>query len=484
MSEVVLDYTPQKRQSLLHKAIARQIFYGGAAGGGKSKGSRWDAIAFCLRNPGCLAVLFRRTQKQLENNHILQIKNELPPEVGRFNETRRRFEFVNGSVLAFQHCEHKNDLGDIQGWEIHWAGLDEAALFEPEMIAFIKSRMRLGSWKPTDPEDIKRLPRLLLTSNPGGPAHSYLKNTFIKAAAPETIFFDDTMKDPKNPQDKGWSSIFIPARMTDNAYLDSGYAAAFQHLPVWQQKQLVEGDWDTVPGAFFECWSSKNIIQPFEVPSDWLRFQALDWGFATPFSVGEFVVSNGEEITDKTGAKVTYPEDCMIQVWEWYGGAKGFGNGNVGLRKDAGDVGSDLRLRGDMAYRVADESIWRVDSGPSVAEKFAKSGVVWQRAERERILGWQELYRRIDAGMLRIFNNCAASIQAIPQAMADENKPEDVDKIGEDHVCDMLRYACMSRPWKVDKPLPKKTLQELIQPITFNDLMRPRPTTYTYDRRI
>src|SRR5688572_31133830 len=171
MTEVVLDYEPQPRQKLLHSATARQIFYGGAAGGGKSKALRWDGAAFCLRNPGCLAVLFRRTQKQLENNHIFQIRNEFPKEIGRFNETRRRFEFNNGSVLAFQHCEHKNDLGDIQGWEIHWAGLDEAALFEPEMIAFIKSRMRLGSWKPSDLEDAKRLPRLALGSNPGGPAH-------------------------------------------------------------------------------------------------------------------------------------------------------------------------------------------------------------------------------------------------------------------------------------------------------------------------
>lgn len=482
MSVLVLPYKPQPRQQLLHSAIARQIFYGGAAGGGKSKALRWDGAAFCLRNPGCLSVLFRRTQKQLENNHILQVRSEFPEAIGRFNETRRRFEFKNGSVLAFQHCEHKNDLGDIQGWEIHWAGLDEAALFEPEMIAFIKSRMRLGSWKPTDPEDVKRLPRLALGSNPGGPAHTYLKNTFIKAAPPETIFYDSSMRDPGNPEDKGWTSIFIPARMVDNTYLDAGYAAAFQHLPVWQQKQLVDGDWDTVPGAFFECWGQKNIVQPFESPPDWLRFQSLDWGFATPFSIGEHVVSTGDAITNKAGEEVTYPEGCMIRVWEWYGGAKGFGNGNVGLRRDASDVGADLKLMrpSRMDYRVADESIWRVDSGPSVAEKFGKAGIIWQRAERERIPGWQEMYRRIDSGMYLVTTNCTAAIQAIPQAMADENKPEDTKKEGEDHVIDEIRYGCMSRPWKPKKPAQK---QELVQPLRFCDLRPPR-TKLSYERRI
>ena len=483
MATLVLPYTPQPRQKLLHKATARQIFYGGAAGGGKSKALRWDGAAFCLRNPGCLAVLFRRTQKQLENNHILQIRNEFPAEIGRFNETRRRFEFKNGSVLAFQHCEHRNDLGDIQGWEIHWAGLDEAALFEPEMIAFIKSRMRLGSWKPEDPEDAKRLPRLALGSNPGGPAHTYLKNTFIKAAPPETEFFDDTMRDPDNPEDKGWSSIFIPAKMSDNTYLDTGYKAAFSHLPVWQQRQLVEGDWDAVPGAFFECWSLKNIIPPFEIPEDWFRFQSLDWGFATPFSIGEWVVSTGEEITNKRGETVSYPDGCMIRVWEWYGGAKGFGNGNVGLRRDATDIAHDLKMMRPYRfnYRVADDAVWRTDSGPSVGEKFAKAGVIWNKAEKERIPGWQEMYRRIDHGMLLCFDTCTTAIQAIPQAMADENKPEDLLKEGEDHPCDEIRYACMSRPWKIMKKEKKKYLE--IKPITFNDLHPPK-IKQGYERRI
>jgi hypothetical protein len=76
--------------------------------------------------------------------------------------------------------------------------------------------------------------------------------------------------------------------------------------------------------------------------------------------------------------------------------------------------------------------------------------------------------------------NCTATIQAIPQAMADENKPEDVAKVGEDHVGDMCRYACMSRPWKVAKP---PTPKQLVEPLTFNDLLRTR-ITKNYERRI
>lgn len=483
MSAIVLDYVPQPKQQLLHATTAKQIFFGGAAGGGKTKALRWDAIAFCLRNPNCTAVLFRRTLPQLEQNHIIWIRRELPESIGRFNETRKRFEFKNGSLLIFKHLEHEQDVEDIQGWEIHWAGVDEGAQMTPYQLAYIRSRIRLGSWKAADTEDAKRLPRFVIASNPGGISHTFLKNSFIKPSPPGELFFDATLKDEKDPNDKGWPSIFIPAAMKDNAYLDAGYASSFKQLPEWMQRQLVEGDWDVVPGAFFECWSRDNIIKPFEVPERWLRFQAMDWGFATPFCIGEYVVSDGEAVTNKAGEEVTYPEGAMIKVWEWYGSRNGFGNGNVGLRRDASEIASDLKVMRPhrIDYRVADESIWRTDSGPSVGEKFSKAGISWNPAERERIPGWQEMYRRIANGMLLVFENCTTTTQCIPQLEADESKPEDVKKEGEDHPGDETRYACMSRPWKVKKPLPKK---ELVQPLTFNDLMRPERIRHRYERRI
>ena len=39
--------------------------------------------------------------------------------------------------------------------------------------------------------------------------------------------------------------------MRDNKYLDAGYAAQFGNLPDHVQRQLRDGDWNVVPGAFF-----------------------------------------------------------------------------------------------------------------------------------------------------------------------------------------------------------------------------------------
>ena len=76
-----------------------------AAGGGKSHAGRYDRLAFCLENPGLQAFIFRRSLPELDANHIQPLKRELPQELGNYNETRKRYEFFNGSSIQFQYLE-------------------------------------------------------------------------------------------------------------------------------------------------------------------------------------------------------------------------------------------------------------------------------------------------------------------------------------------------------------------------------------------
>jgi len=273
-----LPYDPQARQKLFHDTLANEILYGGQAGGGKSHCLRWDAIDFCLSLPGCFSGLFRQTLPMLEENHIVFMREELQILedyygfiIGKYNETRKKVEFFNGSILRFKHLEYDKDCNDIHGWELHWAGIDEAAQMSPYRIAYVKSRIRLGQkgdkFRAMAKEDpslqyyVDRLPRLALTSNPGGEGHHWLKENFIDPAPPETIFENRVPR--KAGGDIIKTRIFIPASMYDNKYLDDDYEAQFSDLPEYQQRQLRDGDWNVVPGAWLDCWGPGNIIALF-----------------------------------------------------------------------------------------------------------------------------------------------------------------------------------------------------------------------------
>lgn len=428
--------------------------------------------------PGFVAVLFRRTGPQLEQNHIVKIRQEMPPEAGVYQETKKTYTFGNGSMLIFKHLEHEHDVDDIQGWEIHWAGVDEAGQCTPYQLEYIKTRLRISEelkekWVKLGKQAyVDRLPRCVFSANPGGESHHYLKNRFIDPAKPETVFNDPHTRDEANPLDKGALTQFIPSTLEDNKYLGAEYRRQFSGLPDWQKKMLRDGDWNVVAGAFFDCWNTrKHAIRPFKVPEHWNHFRAMDYGFATPFWVGWFAVSDGSPVReDGTG----YPQGALICYREWYG-SKTDENGqhtNSGLRMDPFEVGKRISLaerQEHVSYGVCDPSAWRVDTGVFAAEKMGNGGAVFGKADNKRIAGWQEVYSRLDNDLLFFFDDCTEIIRTLPTVMRAENDPEDVEKKGEDHAPDGLRYACMSRPYEKKKT---KTLQEITAPLTMNDLMK------------
>jgi len=464
-----LDYEPQSRQRLLHASLARQIFYGGAAGGGKSHSLRWDAIGFCLSNPGLDAFIFRRTLPELEANHIRKIKAEIPTELGSYNDTKKRFEFYNGAGINLAYCEKEDDVTRYQGAEIHWLGIDEAAHLTAFQINYLRTRVRLGRYKPA--EACKHLlPRVVLCSNPGGPGHSFLKKTMIDPAPAETLFWDKTMSDPSDPESKGWATVYIPARMQDNSYLDKGYAGQFSGLPPELAKQLREGDWDAVVGqALFNLSRDRHMLRAFTPPKHWTRFMVIDWGVVRPFSIGWYCVSEGVELAAKGNWPSRWlPAGALIRYAEWYGWN---GRPNEGLRLSPQEVGKGIikreleRMGERMDYRVGDTEMWADRGGTCVAETLFQTDprLVMRKAKKDRKRNYNEVISRLAGNdryletgesfndpMFFVTADCTQFWRTCPTLLLDEidgekgpgDKPSD-----ENHVYDEVAYALRSRPF-------------------------------------
>ena len=95
---IKLSGAPQKKQEEFFLADTRYIAYGGARGGGKSWALRRKLVLMCLKYPGISVLLIRRTYAQLRDNHIRVLIGELK-EIAQYTDTRKSFEFPNGSVL-------------------------------------------------------------------------------------------------------------------------------------------------------------------------------------------------------------------------------------------------------------------------------------------------------------------------------------------------------------------------------------------------
>jgi hypothetical protein len=197
--------------------------------------------------------------------------------------------------------------------------------------------------------------------------------------------------------------VFIPSKVDNNYHIDVDEYK--QRLRASGSKELVaawlDGDWSVTMGAFFDCWDTKrHVVQPFQVPSEWMRFRSMDWGSASPFSVGWWAVVQDDFTTDGR----TLPRGCLVRYREWYGCKPG--QPNVGIKAPAQSVGQGILARekdDTISYGVLDPSAFAEDGGPSLAERIAEGGenvILFDRGDC-RMSTWTEDDKQIAARALK-----------------------------------------------------------------------------------
>ena len=268
--------------------------------------------------------------------------------------------------------------------------------------------------------------------------------------------------------------VFIPSLVTDNKFLGESYIATLQQTG---NDNLVKawllGDWDIVEGAFFDRWSHRNVVKPFAIPPEWLRFRAADWGYSAPFSMGWYAVAGDD------APSYNLSRGCLVRYREFY--AMRPGQPNVGLRLTTEELAERIKemSKGEKyAYSVIDPAAFAESGGPSIAERFARAGVEFRRGDNRRLGargamgGWDMVRHRINGEderpMFVTFSTCVDLIRTLPILQHDADRPEDLDTQQEDHAADELRYACMSRPW-VPKAKPVEPKPRTIHEITMNE---------------
>lgn len=394
-----------------------------------------------FNNPKAQMLLVRRSTEELRE--LINVSKQLYPEAIpgiKFLERDKTWIAPSGATLWLSYLDREDDVMRYQGQAFNWIGFDELTQW-PSPYAWNYMRSRLRTTSDSGLDLYQRA-----TSNPGGPGHAWVKKMFIDPETPGKSFWATDLDSGEvivyptghsREGEKLFKRKFIPATLFDNPYLsdDGMYEANLLSLPEHQRRQLLEGDWDINEGAAFPEFNRNiHVIEPFDIPSNWVRFRACDYGYGSYSGVLWFAVAPDEQL-------IVYKELYVSKV----------------LATDLADMVLEAESSDKVRYGVLDSSLWhkRGDTGPSLAETMIRKGCRWRPSDRSagsRVAGKNELHRRLQVDefteepRMVIFSTCTNLIAQLPSLPLDKNNPEDVDTKAEDHLYDALRYGIMSRP--------------------------------------
>lgn len=390
-----------ERQKLFFKARHRFVAYGGARGGGKTWAVRIKAMLLACRYAGIKILIVRRSFQELRDNHILPLQMELR-DLARWKEQEKRFIFPNGSYIRFGYCSAERDVLQYQGQEYDIIFIDEATQLTEFQFQTFKGCLRGANDFPK---------RMYLTCNPGGVGHAWVKRLFI----------DRQYVEGERPEDYE----FIQAKVTDNPVLmkkDPEYINMLRSLPYELREAWLNGSWDIFAGQYFSEWNRDvHVVEPFVIPPWWRRYITIDYGLDM---LAAYLI-------------VVDDHDMAYVVQEVYKG-RDLGEGAKGLivSEAAAEVKA-LAGNGDIAAYLAPPDLWnaRQETGKSVADIFAESGIYLTQTSNDRIDGWMAMHERlhvfedeqgVQVAKLRIFPQCINLIRTLPQLRYDDKRINDV----------------------------------------------------------
>ncbi|MBQ8588431.1 MAG: phage terminase large subunit [Clostridia bacterium] len=468
MSKVI--WTPQPKQAVFLSRPEYEVFYGGAAGGGKSDALVIEALRQ-VHIPHYRALILRKTYPELTDliEKSINYYTALFPKA-KYNDSKHVWTFPSGAKIYFGAMQYTKDRTKYQGKAYDFIAFDELTHFAYDEYSYLFSRNR-----PSGPGT-----RVYIraTGNPGGVGHAWVKERFITAAKPMTPIAENVKVSLPGGgvRELVRKRMFIPSSVFDNQKLlenDPNYLASLALLPEAERRALLYGDWDSFSGQVFSEWvddsdhyndrQHTHVIAPFRVPPEWRIYRGFDWGYAKPFSVGWYAVDYDKRI---------------YRIRELYGCTD---TPDVGVKWEPAMVArkireienEDLNLKGKHITGVADPAIFADDrgAGTSIGALMEKEGVFFDKGNHERLSGKMQMHNRLrfdenGIPMFYVFNTCKHFIRTVPSLVYSQTDVEDVDTKGEDHIYDECRYVLMEYPI-TPKPIITKAVDEF-DPLELN----------------
>lgn len=222
--------------------------------------------AAAVRNPGMRGLIVRKTHTSLTGTTLVIFREQVLHEAlevgavefyGGSAVEAASFRYTNRSVITVCGMDKPSR---ILSAEFDMIVVDEAVeLEEPDWLT-LTSRIRRGTMK---------LQQIIGCTNPSYPTH------WLKQRA-----------------DKGMCTLITsvhednPRFFTNNEWTEQGtaYMQRLDRLTGTTYQRLRLGLWTAAEGVIYEEWNpAVHLIDKFDIPEDWVRYWAIDFGYNNPF---------------------------------------------------------------------------------------------------------------------------------------------------------------------------------------------------------
>ncbi len=285
------------QQSAFLETKADIALYGGAKGGGKTRGLLIEALRH-IGNPGWGPVIFRRTYSEIfqtgglweESKKFYRLARGVP------REGDVEWRFPSGATIKFRHMQNEDDKETWDGAQIPLIGWDELVSFTQTQFWYLLSRNRStcgvrpyvrATCNPDSESWVANLIEWWIDQDTGYPIQersgvvrwfmrddeklvwadswSQLHKLMPNLIAPPGKLPDGVTEKRVKPL----SFTFIPARLDDNPPLeraDPEYRAKLMMQPLIERERWLQGNWKIRPSAGLKfphnMWNTKFAIPP------------------------------------------------------------------------------------------------------------------------------------------------------------------------------------------------------------------------------
>lgn len=295
MSEYRLKFLPKSKEFL--ECTLPEVIFSGGYGSSKSVSLCSKIVFLATRYPKNRVFIGRKYLQDFKATTyrtLLEGDGALPPilppeYIASWNKTDRVIRLKNDSEIFYDGI----DIEGIKSLNISAAGIDECGELTEEEWNALTGRLRLSGVP---------IFQLFGATNPYSEYH-WIWNRF-KVNPPRDEFGNPTAK-------------LIQSSTLDNNYLPKAYIenlkrTLFGHYYL----RYVLGQWVGADSLVFDNFNAEfHVIPDFEIPKQWPRYRAIDFGYRSPFSCGWFtrVMEPDTDRKLKAGDVIQYREIYYTQ---------------------------------------------------------------------------------------------------------------------------------------------------------------------------